>query len=400
MAERPRAAWIGLLLWAALSPALAAPPVVVIGIETDGQAAQAIRAGADADQAATRATDAALARAEQAFLDLDYPAAEADLSQAVNDLFGRPERPLDAERAFQATVRLAQVLLASGRKRAAGRLLTQAHRTWPGFPGRLTPAPDVAELLAQVAREQRGAGALVIRSQPSGRLVRVNGVAVGTTPVELPGYGDRSARVCIDGPAGPRCASAAGGQVTVVADAPAERARLADSVVRGDEAEGWQALAGLQATLGVGAACVVAVHTGHVVVARLDGTARAVSGGDRMARPSGSAGWRAVGQHCREGVGGASAEVLRAALWGGAPVADSGLSGRHIWGWSAAGAGVASAALGVGFGLSAQDAAAAYRSDGRVEDKDRAVAHAVVADVAYVGAALLLGTGIYLLLFD
>ncbi len=379
--------------------AVAAPPVVVVGMAPDGAEAQALRDGAEVDAAAHRATAEALARADQAFLEMDYRAAEADLSQAVNDELSRPERPLNVDRAFRATVRLGQVLLASGRKQAAVRLMAQALRSWPGFPGRASPPPDVGRVIERARRALPAGEGLRIDSQPSGEPARVNGVPVGTTPLQLDGFVGQGARVCVDGPTGARCATAVGPEVTVVADAAGARARLADAVLRGDAEAGWPALAQFQRSLRATEICLVVRRPSGVTVARADGEGRTLLGGDVVPAPAGVSGWQAIGGRCRpEAVAGSAARV-EAALWQGGPH-SGGPDTRQILGWSATGAGVAAAAVGVGFGLSANDAADAYNRTGASADEDRARGQALVADVAYVGAAVLVATGLYLLLTD
>jgi hypothetical protein len=387
------------------SAAQAGPAVVVLGVDSAGGEAQAFARGAremtERPPEAAEAADA-LRRAEQAFLELDFAAAEHDLTTAVQYDLSSSERPVQAEQAFRATVRLAQVLLARKRPRAADRLLMQALDTWPGFPGSVAPPPDVSRRLSRARRARRAQQSLQISSRPVGLEARLNGINVGRTPVTVDDLVAGPHVACVEGRLDVRCRSVdvgARNRVTLIAEPPAARGSLANSIEAGNAEAGWSALADLEAALSADETCVAHAGDDGVVVARISGRRRLVLGGRRAPRPGAEAGWAVLGRLC----GGGAPSNLRPSevvdrLWG--PPAGGALISKQGWGWISTGSGVAAAGLGVAMGLAAQGAADAYNRDGRPADADAARSSALIADVSYVSAAVLLTVGLVLLLTD
>lgn len=360
----------------------------------------------------------ALARGEQAYLQFEMEVADRHLADAVDALLDEPTALSDAAPAIRAVLMLAQVRLTAERRDDAERVLTRATLAFPGFPegGGFPPPPDVQALIERIREESRGQlrNALTVESVPPGLEVRINGVPVGKTPVEVMGLPARPVRVrvSVSETVSPSrlvdLTHERRARTLFDVGGTAARAALEESIRGGSDPEaGWAAAGALQQALSADQVCVaVHLNDGRVVVARLDADARRIAGAHEGAASARGAAWQALGRFC-----GAKAPSnlppaqAEAALWPEAFAGrgqGEGLLTRDNVGWGAVGLGAAFAGVGVWFGLdalSAQNDFDEARSARAADDAaDQARRSALIGDLSYGAAAALVATGIYLLL--
>ncbi len=421
-----RAALIAGLAAALIGPTAGAAPAIggVVArppVELGPEAEAAFRAAAaefsvgtaeaapvdPARQQAIGAALSALQRGEQAYLEVELRTAERALRAAVDGLLADPTTLADAEPAQRAVLLLAQVFVAQRRPEAADEVLERAIGVLPGFPGDgVPPPPDVlARIEGARARVKADAGAVLrVTSEPAGRRVRVNGVPVGRTPVELDAVRTGTVRVMLaTRGAVPRSRVVAirGDRVDVhFADPATQAAALRASVRSGEADAGWAAAARLQTDAEADQVCVAVVDAERAVVARLDAATRSVRGGVSTAPPRDADGFAALGRYCGAQAPSdlAPAQVVDA-LWPAdvSPAESGGGFGRTGWAYTALGTGAAVAGLGTFFGVRTLQKADDY-NDGRLDDRDEVLAEARAADISFGVAAVLVGVGAYLLL--
>lgn len=359
-----------------------------------------------ARQQAIGAALSALQKGEQAYLEVELRTAEKALRAAVDGLLADPTTLADAEPAQRAVLLLAQVFLAQRRPEAADDVLERAIGVLPGFPGDgVPPPPDVLTRIDAARDRVKAEAAAVLRvtSEPSGRRVRVNGVPVGQTPVELDAVRAGTVRVMLATRGAvprSRVVAISGDRVDVhFADPATQAAALRASVRSGDADAGWAAAARLQAEAEADQVCLAVVDAQRAVVARLDAATRAVRGGVSTAPPRDADGFAALGRYCAAQAPSdlEPAEVVDA-LWPAdapTPTAGGGF-GQAAWGYTALGTGAAVAGLGAFFGVRTLQKADDYNK-GRLDDRDEVLAEARAADITLGVAVVLIGVGAYLL---
>ncbi len=414
-----------LVLVLAFSGASAAPVVAVVerpSANLLAEAEVAFEAGAE-ESPGGRARDStylpreprdtqagleALARGEKRYLAVELKAAKKALEVAVDALLRDPTELVDARFATRAALRLTQVCLALRQVRAADQVIERALFALPRFPAEGSPPPDLRARLEAVRSRVANQldGRLHVVTRRPGAEVSVNGVVVGRTPLMVEGLARVPVRVVVRpdrAPAESRLISLAEGRAEVEFGSTDELlADLRGSVVNHDAEGSWRAARRLQSSFSADATCLAVVDDSDVVVARLDAVTREVLGGHRTTRvPGDAAGWRVLGRFSAPvAPSNLTPAEVAAALWSQPNFANTLDFGRAEWGWTTAGVGVATLGLGAYFGAKAFDADDRYSRTGTRSEKDDAESSALAADVVISVGAVLVGTGLYLLLTD
>ena len=386
--------------------------------ETDEGIASGLRAPPRTPADRRRITDAAnsLELGEAAYLDLRLRVAERRLADAVDGFFANPRALDDAAPPVRAALLLAEVYLMLERPQAAERVLARGLRAVPGFPLEdSAPPPNVGERLGRLrlALAEELDARLEVVTEPPGLPVRVNGAALGLSPVLIEGLSPDSFRVTVeaaDGHVLERLVQLSPGRVGVrFAERPSEiRDSLRGAMTVGHSARTWATALRLQETLGADATCVALRDTEGVIVTRIEGRRRTLIGAHAGPVPVRVEDWQALGRFCSaDAPSNIDLAIAEERMWpsfgtGGDDGRDS--FDRRTLAWTAVAAGMTAAGIGTWFGLSAlsaQDEFSAADNPGTSRDaSDRATANALGADVSFAVAAALIATGVYLLYDD
>lgn len=433
MRERGRSlgGLVGLAALLAAGPARADAPTVVVppivragpqpaadavahlseGLSAVNQVARPVPEGYDARRGSDLSRAAArIDEGSAAYLELDLDVAAEALGGGLERLLGEPSTLPDAGGATSAALLLAQVHLARGDAGGADRVLARALDAIPGFPqGASTPPPpDVAARVrrGRAALDERGVE-LTVEADVAGAPVRINGAAVGETPVTVrvaPGRLGVVVGPTADGRIGRSQADVRGAMTVDVRMEPAPGRALAAAIVARDRGAAQRGLADIAAATDGRSVCVILLSESGALAARLGLPRGEVLGAHRVARPRTASEWRATGRLCAPGAPATVPPARVDALLFESEEPSTPTDTRALWGWGALGAGVVVAGVGTWLGVAALDAEsefhdAATRSDAE-DARERARGSAIGADVSFVASAALVGTGLWLLMSD